>query len=177
MKTARRSVAVGISFSEKACLLATAAIWLVAPFDLRADARFLSHSDTRQDIDTPTQRAIILYDQWEDMLLQAKYEGLAEDFGWLIPVPGLPEVRQGSMRCFNDLSQLTQEAQWLEEAADISISSGPDGFNASLIKAVEIKTIGAFEVTVLSAQDTTSLSEWLAAHDFVLPKQNRSLLD
>jgi len=140
VKTARRNVAVAVSFSEKACLLATAAVWLVAPFDLCADARFLYHSDTRQDIDTPTQRAIILYDQgWEDMVLQANYEGPAEDFGWLIPVPGLPEVRQGSMRCFNDLSRLTQEPQWLEEAADISISSGPDGFNASLIKAVEIK--------------------------------------
>jgi hypothetical protein len=40
------------------------------------------------DINEPTQKAIIVYDAGrEDLLLQVKYQGPLEEFGWLIPVP------------------------------------------------------------------------------------------
>jgi hypothetical protein len=44
----------------------------------------------QKDINEPTQKAILLHDKGrEDLVLQVKYEGPAQDFGWLIPVPGL----------------------------------------------------------------------------------------
>ncbi len=53
------------------------------------------------DINEPTQKAIIFYDAGrEDLLLQVKYEGPLEEFGWLIPVPSLPTVKKGSMQPF-----------------------------------------------------------------------------
>jgi len=66
--------------------------------------------DKERDIAGPTQKAILFYaDGRQDLLLQVRYEGPVERFGWLIPVPGLPKVRQGSMECFYELSKLTQQ--------------------------------------------------------------------
>jgi HEAT repeat protein len=148
---------------------------LLAPGNLHANG-FVQPRDKQGDVNEPTQKVIILYDQGrEDLVLQARYEGPAQEFGWLIPVPGLPEVKQGSMNCFYDLSRLTREPLWPEEFNPVSLVSSSS--RTGPVKAVEIKTIGAFEVTVLSTQDTNSLAEWLVAHDFVLPKEKQSLLD
>src|SRR6266436_8263181 len=76
-----------------------------------ADGCFVFRWNKEKDINEPTQKAIIFHDQnREDLILQVKYEGPAEDFGWLIPVPGQPEVRQGSMHPFYELSRLTQKS-------------------------------------------------------------------
>jgi HEAT repeat protein len=130
-----------------------------------------------QLVNEPTQKAIILYDQGrEDMVLQVKYEGPDQEFGWLIPVPGLPEVRPASMNCFYDLSRLTEEPLWPEEY-DESATYDSTYIGRTRVKAADIKTIGAFEVAVLAPQDTNRLSEWLATHHFSLPKETQSLLD
>jgi hypothetical protein len=51
-----------------------------------------------RDINEPSQKAIILFDAGrEDLILQVKYEGPVEEFGWLIPVPSQPTVTRASM--------------------------------------------------------------------------------
>src|SRR5438876_6028405 len=73
------------------------------------DGCFVFRWNKAVDINEPTQKAIIVYDQGrEDLLLQVRYEGPLEDFGWVIPVPGLPTVEKGSMEPFYELSELTQ---------------------------------------------------------------------
>ena len=45
------------------------------------------------DLKEPTQRAVIYYkDGTEVLLLQVKYEGQAQDFGWIVPLPSKPKV-------------------------------------------------------------------------------------
>src|SRR5687768_11764195 len=74
-----------------------------------ADGCFVFKWNKAIDINEPTQKAIIVHDAGrEDLLLQVKYEGPLEEFGWLIPVPSLPKVEIGSMEPFYELSQLTQ---------------------------------------------------------------------
>ena len=64
------------------------------PISTLADGCFVFRWNKQKDINEPTQKAIIFQDQGrEDLILQVKYEGPAEDFGWLIPVPGRPDVR------------------------------------------------------------------------------------
>ena len=73
------------------------------------DGCFVFKWDKKTDINEPTQKAIIVYDAGrEDVLLQVKYEGPLEEFGWLIPVPSLPKVEKASMEAFYELSQITQ---------------------------------------------------------------------
>ena len=55
----------------------------------------------RKGINELTQKALLVYDtRQEDMILQVKYQGPVNEFGWLIPVPSLPKVQEGSMKCF-----------------------------------------------------------------------------
>src|SRR5580658_86422 len=130
-----------------------AAAWLLVVCNAGADGCFVFHWDKQKDINEPTQKAIILHNKgWEDMVLQVKYEGPAEDFGWLIPVPGLPEVRKGSMDCFYEVSRLTQRRlAHLEEHGAESSSAFASADADESVKVIEVKTVGAYEVTILSA--------------------------
>jgi Uncharacterized protein conserved in bacteria (DUF2330) len=87
-------------------------VTLVAPAVVSADGMFVVPKfvwDKHKDINEPTQKAILVYDAGrEDLILQVKYEGPVDEFGWLIPVPSPPAVQKGSMKCFYELSQYTQ---------------------------------------------------------------------
>ena len=141
-----------------------------------ADGCFVFRWNKKIDINEPTQKAIIVYDAGrEDLLLQVKYEGSLDEFGWLIPVPSLPTVEKGSMEPFYELSQLTQE-----QFGGVMLSRSQSffaGLGKAAVKVVEIKTVGAYEVAVLSAQDADSLARWLKAHDYSLPDGKKEIID
>jgi hypothetical protein len=107
-----RLFAVGLPSSNRVLvgfftLLLTSGLSYVHP--AWADGCFVFRWNKKIDINEPTQKAILVYDTGhEDLLLQVKYEGPLEEFGWLIPVPTLPTVQKGSMQPFYELSQLTQ---------------------------------------------------------------------
>ena len=129
------------------------------------------------DINEPTQKAIIVYDAGrEDLLLQVKYEGPMEEFGWLIPLPSLPTVRKGSMQPFYELSQLTQQHSGTDHTG-VVMRTERRGGQEEAVKAIEVKTIGAYEVAVLSAQDAGSLGRWLKAHDYSIPAGKAGIVD
>jgi HEAT repeat protein len=156
---------------------------LLAPSNASADGMFVVPKfvwDKHKDINEPTQKAILVYDAGhEDLILQVKYEGPVDEFGWLIPVPNLPTVQKGSMRCFYELSQFTQQR----------FESGPQPMSASLapdksarnteppVKVIEIKTIGAYEIAVLSTKDAGALANWLEANQFYFPSNKTDVLD
>jgi hypothetical protein len=93
-------------------LLVSLLVGIFAPAHVQADGVFVVPKfvwDKHKDINEPTQKAILVYDNGrEDLILQVKYEGPVEKFGWLIPVPTRPRIQEGSMKCFYELSQFTQ---------------------------------------------------------------------
>jgi len=149
-------------------------VGLATPVLGRADGCFIFKWDKRIDINEPTQKAIIVHDAGrEDVLLQVKYQGPLEQFGWLIPVPNLPKVEKGSMDCFYELSRLTQRhfgMHYLRRAA-LGTKDEPE------VNVVEVKTVGAYEVAILSAQDAGSLDRWLKTHDYSIPKDKGGIID
>jgi HEAT repeat protein len=142
------------------------------------DGFFVFRWNKEKDINEPTQKAIILHDQGrEDLVLQVKYEGPAEDFGWVIPVPGLPEVRKGSMEPFYELSKLTQK-QFGDGSHHFSLGMARAGNGEEPeVKVIEVKTVGAYEIAILSSTNPSALADWLAAHQFNFPKEKQSVLD
>lgn len=156
--------------------------WALAAFAItpaRADGCFVFKWDKKTDINEPTQKAIIVHNAGrEDMLLQVKYEGPLNEFGWLIPVPSLPTVQKGSMEAFYELSQLTQRrfgVQQSETRGDLAPpnAAGP----ADPVKVIAIKTVGAYEVAILSAKDSGSLARWLELHGYSLAGGKSAVVD
>jgi hypothetical protein len=141
------------------------------------DGCFVFRWNKSIDINEPTQKAIIVYDAGrEDLLLQVKYEGPLEEFGWLIPVPSLPTVEKGSMQPFYELSQLTQQQWWVHHKVDV-LSAGTEGGQGEAVKVIEIKTVGAYQIAILSARDAGSLGRWLQAQDYSIPKAKAGIID
>src|SRR6266446_6975612 len=98
--------------------------WIISP-SARADGCFVFKWNKAIDINEPTQKAIIVHDAGrEDLLLQVKYEGPLEEFGWLIPVPSLPTIEKGSMEPFYELSRLTQREFATRQAVTLAGSGG-----------------------------------------------------
>ena len=175
MKFSAPCSAAGLSILRKTIFAGTVMFFLAMISVARADGCFVAPRwNKTKDINEPTQKAIILHDAGqEDLILQVKYEGPAEEFGWLIPVPGLPTVRKGSMDCFYELSKLTQFH---------SISMGMQGARGSHggesdVEVIEVKTVGAYEIAILSASSAAGLTEWLELHQFAFPKEHQKVLD
>ncbi len=79
-----------------------------------ADGMFVAPKfvwDKHKDINEPTQKAILVYDDGhENLILQVKYEGPVDEFGWLIPVPNLAEDRERLDEMFLRIEQIHAEA-------------------------------------------------------------------
>ena len=157
----------------------------LVPASLRADGLFVFPKfvwDKHKDINEPTQKAIIVHDAGrEELILQVKYDGPAEEFGWLIPVPDLPTVKKGSMECFYELSKYTQkhfEAPNYAMASSLGAAAkgGRDEAEPP-VKVIEIKTVGAYDIAILSTKDAGALDNWLKANQFSVPTNAAAVLD
>lgn len=154
-----------------------------APGKLYADGCFVAPKfvwDKHRDINEPTQKAIIIHDAGrEEMLLQVKYAGPLNEFGWLIPAPNLPAVTQGSMACFYELSRFTQKNLEYQRPRPGVAQRGTYGDQADEppVKVIEVKTVGAYEVAVLSTKDSMALENWLTNNQFALPANAAAVLD
>jgi hypothetical protein len=141
------------------------------------DGCFVFRWNKGVDINEPTQKAIIVYDAGrEDLLLQVKYEGPLEEFGWLIPVPSLPTVEKGSMQAFYELSQLTQGQLGGFDRASI-LGEVAHGLGEEPVKVIEVKTVGAYEAAVLAPHDAGGLERWLKAHGYSIPEGKAGIID
>jgi hypothetical protein len=171
----------------KPVLLVSFLTALLMPLKVPADGMFVAPKfvwDKHKDINEPTQKAILVYDAGrEDLILQVKYEGPVDEFGWLIPVPNLPTVSKGSMKCFYELSQYTQRHfEWGHQSSGtrgmpMSLSAGEADKPEPPVKVIETKTVGAYEVAVLSTKDSSALAKWLDANQFYFPSNKTDVLD
>jgi hypothetical protein len=176
------------SFVPRSLLVLVLLTGLGSLTKVEADGMFVAPKfvwDKHKDINEPTQKAIIVYDAGrEDLILQVKYEGPVSEFGWLVPVPNLPTVQKGSMKCFYELSQYTQrhfETAWQHNQTK-SMSLGVAGIDSAgksepPVKVIEIKTVGAYEIAVLATKDTDALEKWLEANHFSFPTNATAVID
>jgi HEAT repeat protein len=176
------------SFVPRSLLVLVLLTGLGSLTKVEADGMFVAPKfvwDKHKDINEPTQKAIIVYDAGrEDLILQVKYEGPVSEFGWLVPVPNLPTVQKGSMKCFYELSQYTQrhfETAWQHNQTK-SMSLGVAGIDSEgksepPVKVIEIKTVGAYEIAVLATKDTGALEKWLEANHFSFPTNATAVID
>jgi HEAT repeat protein len=159
---------------------------LFAPANVLADGGFVVRKfvwDKHKDIAEPTQKAILVFDAGrEDMILQVKYEGPVDEFGWLIPVPNLPTVEKGSMKCFYELSRYTQRhfepPVYEASPGSLGLRSADSGPKPEPpVKVIETKTVGDYDIAVLSTKDADALQKWLDANQFYFPPNKSDVLD
>ena len=146
--------------------------FLFCSFFLFADGCFVWKKGA--DLTEPSQKAILYWkDGKETLVLQVKYEGEAEDFAWIVPLPNKPEVDvlEGNKSPFEEISRYTQMRTQGKKRSVNNVSEDVDD-----VVVIERKVVGVFDIAVLSSLNSDSLSLWLNRNGFVFPDERTDVL-
>lgn len=151
------------------------------------------------------QRAVIAFhNDAEDgsalatYVLQSAYEGSAEEFAWVIPVPGTPTnvIAHEDDWLLADLEEFTAPRIRFVEPVDIARTSGEGGCFCNAVPGVHIKgdggllgeedrgvevedrgLAGIFEWVALTSTGSDDLLTWLDENGFAVPEEAGPILD
>ena len=142
-------------------------------------------------IDEPEQQALLHFDgKIETLYLSVRYEGNVSEFGWIIPVPGVPKVELSEVGLIHEIAEFDYQVEvdgWrtgrfrsfgilsLGGGSTGGVSKGP---KPEAVHVLERKRVGLFDVAVLEAADPDALKGWLDEHSFQVPdtEDARSIL-
>jgi hypothetical protein len=138
-----------------------------------ADGGFFN--DIGQDIYQPSQKAVIFFaDGREDLILSVRYEGNADEFAWVIPVPARPSVEVADPELFWELADLTR----------VHVVSGSKGLSPGMVSlegpgvdVLEEKIVGPYDVAILSAGDPAALVDWLNSNGYSFPEASEEIIE
>jgi hypothetical protein len=110
------------------------------------------------------------------LILSVSFEGDAEDFAWVIPVPSKPEIAVTDPELFWELSDLTATefpggggGFWCGGGA--GAPSDQDG-----VDVIEEKVVGPYATAILSATNVTALVDWLNANGYIFPEGGEEII-
>lgn len=146
---------------------------LIPPQFVRADGMMLPPVATwkkereRTLINEPSQKAAIFYrGGWEQLVISPSYQGPPGGFAWVVPVPKRPHVKilQGAL--FHELAEIVEPFP-----PPMLLSSHiPEALEPQKgVRVLERETVGAYDVSVLSATDGGALARWLKRNGYFLP--------
>jgi hypothetical protein len=162
-------------------LLATTATPVLADGGFFTEEMFL-------DLWESAQRAVILYGNCtgnctgnytcnctEHLILSVSFEGDAEDFAWVIPVPNKPEIAVSDPELFWELYDFTRT----------EIPKGGGGFwcggagapgDQNGVDVIEEQVVGPYATAILSATNATALADWLNANGYIFPEDGEEII-
>jgi len=144
-----------------------------------ADGGFFPDSMYR-DLYESAQKAVILYSNCtgnctEHLILSVVFEGDAEDFAWVIPVPNMPEIAVSDPELFWELSDFTAT----------EVHGGGGGFTCfggaapggqEGVDVIEETVVGPYAAAILSATNATALADWLNANEYIFPEDGEEII-
>jgi len=159
-----------------AALLVVILFLLTTATPVLADGGFFLDS-MHQDLYESAQKAVILYgnttgnstgNYTEHLILSVSFEGDAEDFAWVIPVPNKPEIAVTDPELFWELSDFTR--------TEIH-SGGCEGEGApGDVDVIEEQVVGPYATAILSSTNATALADWLNANGYIFPEDGEEII-
>ena len=170
--------------------VASLALGLIAPVDAAACGGFFCSS---VPIDQSKERIVFAVDEDEGKVethVQIFYAGAAEEFAWILPVPGtaddLPQVGISSDELFTQLEWRTAPTfnlEWREEGDceygggyypglyDYAVAESADDSDGAGggVEVLEKTQVGPYDQVTLAADSASELITWLQANDYDLP--------
>ncbi|MCP4868548.1 MAG: DUF2330 domain-containing protein [Proteobacteria bacterium] len=117
--------------------------------------------------------------------VQVSFEGEAEDFSWVVPVPGIPELALGTEELFRTLMWSTRPTFSMtvgnHECSDPYISQGwddeldsdgaggeggPPSDGGGDVTILQQTQVGSYEATVVGATDAGALIDWFNCNGY-----------
>jgi len=134
---------------------------------------------------SPTQEGIISFNKGKETLIIRVPALELPSFAWVVPVPSYPEVKKGDQILFSLLLDTVREdlfsnGKFWESPCyspgqglilDGGGSSGPAEPEPDTVKVYEKKTVGNFDIAIISAKKTDDLINWLNKNEFYFPQK------
>ena len=107
----------------------------------------------------PDQKALLYFHAGrEQLIISPNYAGEASRFAWVVPVPSRPKVEILKGAPFHELARLVEPVPPRPQGGgrmSEAKSAAPGG-----VTIIERKTVGDYDVSVLSSTDSNSLLTW-----------------
>lgn len=144
-----------------------------------ADGGFFPDSVYR-DLYESAQRAVILYgnstgNYTEHLILSVSFEGDAEDFAWVIPVPDKPEIAVTDAELFWELSDFTRTEIPSPGFGCLFFGGAAPG-DQDGVDVIEEQVVGPYATAILSATNATALADWLNANGYIFPEDGQEII-
>jgi len=114
--------------------------------------------------------------------VQIGYQGAAEDFSWVIPVPGVPDLDLGSDELFRQLLWSTATAYelevgeadcrdpwvwggWMDDDLDAD-RDGAGGVDPGEVQVLSESVVGSYQATVVTATAAEPLLDWFNCNGY-----------
>lgn len=114
--------------------------------------------------------------------IQIQYRGEPQDFGWLLPLPAVPELELGVDEVFTQAIATTQPKYRLTQVTGDACSWGglfppraagfeSDADNSGTPKTpvVKVSSIGPYDYAVLRGDSKQEMLDWLTANHYFIP--------
>ncbi len=131
-----------------------------------------------QPVDQQAERILFAEEadgRWS-AFVEIQYQGDAESFAWVVPVPEAPELDTWDGTAFNALDQATQpsyqpDQQCLPPAAFAADGDGAGGGQNAPereggVQVLAREQVGPFDTVTVKSDDPRELVEWLRTNDF-----------
>lgn len=120
-----------------------------------------------------------------------QYAGEADDFSWVLPVPGIPEFSVGNDQVFSELELATrpqfnlevvgsdcpQEFDFFGGFASPPLLAADESFrDDDSVTILQELVVGPFEIVVVTSDDAEALATWLADNDYDLTDRGQELI-
>lgn len=160
-------------------LLATVVGLVPGPSPVQACA--IAYHDIDATIDVDQEAALIVWDaesKTQHFIRQATFVSSSEDFGFFVPTPTQPELSEVDENLLNSLANLTKPRVVDEVKRYFKIGFGvilerysfgaaaKDDARVGSVQILEQKRVGDYDATVLRADDTDVLKQWLEKHGY-----------
>jgi uncharacterized protein DUF2330 len=131
-------------------------------------------------IDTPIaiaeESAVIIWDAGQKIqhfIRWARFENASQDFGFLVPTPTQPQLKEADDNIFYHFEEWT--APKIVKTNELSFEPmfcifGCGAKMASPLNSVRVldrQIVGGFDAAVLEADDAEALRQWLETHDYI----------
>ncbi len=125
---------------------------------------------------TDESQGLVAYDEdtgRQRYVVRQAYEGVASDFGLVLPTPGEPNMTEREEGLFEKLHDMTKEPE-KDKSIDGLFGSSLNSLSAQeSVQVVKQRDVGDFSATVLKANDSQALIDWLNRNGFDYRNQSR----
>lgn len=136
---------------------------------------------------------ILFHQEGENItaMVRILYQGNAEDFSWVVPVPNTPELSTGADRFFDELDNSTQPIFTLNRSGDggcpfdiSTAGTATGGVSATSDAAAESGgvsieqeiSVGPFDIQIVSSTSPDEMAMWLEDNNYDLSSRGRELI-